>query len=203
MWIVTYLIPLLLLYQRNPWLTRSPISITPHLKVGSWQFTELTDIHLHYQHFFFFFYADYDPEDLVEPMNETSIDDQDALDIEEHDARGHYVKVGKSSLRNQQAFLLDDPRYSGERKSRKDIYSDQDSDDDNDQVAWTGFDQEEEELEIGDETGESENDDDDDVETQDDDDDNESFSGESDQSDNGEGDNELNEQLKQLQQDEK
>ncbi|KAI8343135.1 apoptosis antagonizing transcription factor-domain-containing protein [Chlamydoabsidia padenii] len=134
---------------------------------------------------------DYDPEDLVEPMGETSIGDQDDSDKEEHDAREHYVQVGKSSLRNQQAFLMDDPRYSGQRKNRKDIYSDQesdDNDDDDDVASWTGFDQQED-LDIAGE------------DSQDDDEDDSDDANESDQSD--EGDNELNEQLKQLQKDEK
>ncbi|CAO3592518.1 unnamed protein product [Absidia cylindrospora] len=160
---------------------------------------------------------DYDPEDLVEPMHDTTINETAGSDVEEHDARDHYVNMGKSSLRNQQAFLMDDPRYSGQRKSRKDIYSDQEDDDvsndednedededeahsDDDEGSWAGFGDQQEDLDIGD----------DDIDTQDNDDDmdqnddGESVSNEDDDDDEEqEGDNELNEQLRQLQSDEK
>ncbi|ORX55087.1 hypothetical protein DM01DRAFT_1335384 [Hesseltinella vesiculosa] len=80
---------------------------------------------------------DYDPEDLVEPMNDANLSEEDGSDMEEHDGRSHYVKMGKSSLRNNQPLLMDDPRYSGERTSRKELYSDE-SDSDTE-----GYDQDE------------------------------------------------------------
>ncbi|CAO3652940.1 unnamed protein product [Cunninghamella blakesleeana] len=126
--------------------------------------------------------------------------------------RGHYVKVGKSSLRNNQPFLMDDPRYAGQRKSRKDIYSDEEdndndndddenedeSDDENDDnISWEGFDQQET-LDIND------NDDDDDESSDnEEDEEDEEDEDEDDESENDEDDNELKNQLLQLQKDEK
>ncbi|KAI9302286.1 apoptosis antagonizing transcription factor-domain-containing protein [Cunninghamella echinulata] len=166
---------------------------------------------------------DYDPEDLVEPLNDSTLNDNNQSSDEEEkgekDVRGHYVKVGKSKLRNNQPFLMDDPRYAGQRKSRKDIYSDNEEidedeeeqeddimeeDDSDDNISWEGFDQqetldiddndseEEDEDESGEEEEEEENDDNDD-----DDDD------EEEEEEEEEEDNELKEQLLKLQKDEK
>ncbi|ORY98749.1 apoptosis antagonizing transcription factor-domain-containing protein [Syncephalastrum racemosum] len=74
---------------------------------------------------------DYDPEDIHEPLNDRDLDTS-YNEEEEEASREHYVKVGKSSLRNQQAFLLDDPRYEGKKASRQDLYSSDEDDNDND-----------------------------------------------------------------------
>ncbi|KAI8097241.1 apoptosis antagonizing transcription factor-domain-containing protein [Halteromyces radiatus] len=149
---------------------------------------------------------DYDPEDLVEPMNETTIDEDDRSDTEQHDARSHYVKVGKSSLRNQQAFLMDDPRYSGERKSRKDIYSDSDTDEQHDMEQETEDDSEDNSDQEGSWQGIDDNQDvlglDDNEEEEEEEEVSEADDG-SDDDDDQENDNELSEQLRQLQNDEK
>ncbi|KAI8333801.1 apoptosis antagonizing transcription factor-domain-containing protein [Choanephora cucurbitarum] len=71
---------------------------------------------------------DYDPEDVLEPLHDQNDNSEDERDLDETSARDHYVSVGKSKLRNEQP-LLDDPRYSGKRTSRKDIYSDSEQDD--------------------------------------------------------------------------
>ncbi|KAJ2847732.1 rRNA-processing protein bfr2 [Coemansia brasiliensis] len=42
--------------------------------------------------------------------------------------RGHYIEVGKSTLRRQQGIGELGPKYTGSRVSRKDLYDDQDSD---------------------------------------------------------------------------
>ncbi|KAJ1983915.1 rRNA-processing protein bfr2 [Dimargaris verticillata] len=71
---------------------------------------------------------DYDPEDF-ERMNLSS-DSEAGLDSDEapDTSRDHYVPVGKSALRKQQELHLNDPKYVGARVSRKDLYSDSDSD---------------------------------------------------------------------------
>ncbi|KAL0076908.1 apoptosis antagonizing transcription factor-domain-containing protein [Phycomyces blakesleeanus] len=81
---------------------------------------------------------DYDPEDLDGPLNDRVNQESDAEVDEEKEkgTRDHYLKVGKSSLRNQQ-FLMDDPRYSGKRASRKDIYSSNDEEEQSDNE-WQG-----------------------------------------------------------------
>ncbi|KAL0093225.1 apoptosis antagonizing transcription factor-domain-containing protein [Phycomyces blakesleeanus] len=85
-----------------------------------------------------FFTVDYDPEDLDGPLNDRVNQESDAEVDEEKEkgTRDHYLKVGKSSLRNQQ-FLMDDPRYSGKRASRKDIYSSNDEEEQSDNE-WQG-----------------------------------------------------------------
>ncbi|CAO3650790.1 unnamed protein product [Cunninghamella echinulata] len=148
-----------------------------------------------------------------EPLNNSTLNDNNQSSDEEEkgekNVRGHYVKVGKSKLRNSQPFLMDDPRYAGQRKSRKDIYSDNEEDDDKDEeeqeddimedddnddnISWEGFDQQETlDMNDNEDEDEDESDDEDDEEEDDDDDDEEE-----------EKDNELKEQLLKLQKDEK
>ncbi|KAJ8658563.1 hypothetical protein O0I10_005603 [Lichtheimia ornata] len=84
---------------------------------------------------------DYDPEDTTDAFHDRDLDQEDTVDDEK--AREHYVEVGKSSLRNSQQFLLDDPRYAGKRATRKDLFSDdewvdEDQEDDDDSVASDG-----------------------------------------------------------------
>lgn len=86
-------------------------------------------------------YLDYDPEDTTDAFHDRDLDQEDTVDDEK--AREHYVEVGKSSLRNSQQFLLDDPRYAGKRATRKDLFSDdewvdEDQEDDDDSVASDG-----------------------------------------------------------------
>lgn len=74
--------------------------------------------------YYLFYVIDYDPEDILEPLNDKD-DSENENDLEDDSgARDHYVSVGKSKLRNEQP-LLDDPRYAGKRTSRKDLYSDE------------------------------------------------------------------------------
>ncbi|KAI9027225.1 apoptosis antagonizing transcription factor-domain-containing protein [Phycomyces nitens] len=80
---------------------------------------------------------DYDPEDLDGPLNDRVNQESDAEAEEEKGTRDHYLKVGKSALRSQQ-FLMDDPRYSGKRTSRKDIYSSNDEEESDNE--WQGVD---------------------------------------------------------------
>ncbi|KAG2202837.1 hypothetical protein INT46_000496 [Mucor plumbeus] len=68
---------------------------------------------------------DYDPEDILEPLNDNNENSDQESGNEESGAREHYLSVGKSKLRSEQP-LLEDPRYAGKRTSRKDIYSDDD-----------------------------------------------------------------------------
>ncbi|KAI8365289.1 apoptosis antagonizing transcription factor-domain-containing protein [Radiomyces spectabilis] len=87
---------------------------------------------------------DFDPEDITEPLNDHFASDDEGEENDDSGARDHYVSVGKSALRNQQ-FLLDDPRYSGKRTSRKELYSSDeevmqddwknDNDDDDDELS--------------------------------------------------------------------
>ncbi|KAI9341577.1 apoptosis antagonizing transcription factor-domain-containing protein [Pilaira anomala] len=70
---------------------------------------------------------DYDPEDILEPLNDHNNNSEEDSEAEDNGARDHYVAVGKSKLRNEQP-LLDDPRYAGKRTSRKDIYSEDEED---------------------------------------------------------------------------
>ncbi|KAI8990102.1 apoptosis antagonizing transcription factor-domain-containing protein [Pilobolus umbonatus] len=75
---------------------------------------------------------DYDPEDISEPFNDNNNDSEE----EEEDnsaARDHYASVGKSKLRHDQP-LLDDPKYSGKRTSRKELYSESESEEE-----WKGI----------------------------------------------------------------
>ncbi|KAJ1651267.1 rRNA-processing protein bfr2, partial [Dispira simplex] len=61
---------------------------------------------------------DYDPEDFERddlPDDSGSNGDSDD-DLEaQHDAREHYVKVGKSQIRKRQDLELNDPKYVGTR----------------------------------------------------------------------------------------
>lgn len=99
---------------------------------------------------------DYDPEDILEPLNDNNENSDNDNDADESGARDHYLSVGKSKLRNEQP-LLDDPRYAGKRTSRKDIYSEDEeevasdndeevsNDDEEDLVASANSDQEDDE----------------------------------------------------------
>ncbi|CEP09490.1 hypothetical protein [Parasitella parasitica] len=71
--------------------------------------------------------VDYDPEDILEPLNDNNEHSDQESDDEGFGAREHYLSVGKSKLRSEQP-LLEDPRYVGKRTSRKDIYSDEEVD---------------------------------------------------------------------------
>ncbi|KAI9488755.1 apoptosis antagonizing transcription factor-domain-containing protein [Zychaea mexicana] len=158
---------------------------------------------------------DYDPEDITGPVHE-NIDSADGGDDDDddNDAREHYVKVGKSSLRNQQQFLLDDPRYAGQRASRKDLYSSDEEEDMEEELqddeeeesavdlkegdeneefeSWHGGSDDDEKLQqaIGDDVSEEESEEDED----DDDSDDEEIEEEN---------TELNDELRKLQEDEK
>ncbi|KAI8074904.1 apoptosis antagonizing transcription factor-domain-containing protein [Gongronella butleri] len=142
---------------------------------------------------------DYDPEDLVEPMNDAGLSDDEAASNDEHDNRSHYVKVGKSSLRNKQPLLMDDPRYAGERASRKELYSDDDEDDD-----MAGYGDDDEVVPFGAvDDDEDEDEDEDDEDDSDNDDDDDSEGDFSDNVEEDQEDNELTEQLQKIQQEEK
>ncbi|KAI9280071.1 apoptosis antagonizing transcription factor-domain-containing protein [Sporodiniella umbellata] len=70
--------------------------------------------------------ADYDPEDTHETFQEEN-EQKFGSDAEDNEdaARDHYITVGKSKLRSEQPTMLDDPRYSGKRASRKDVFSEE------------------------------------------------------------------------------
>ena len=63
------------------------------------------------------FGIDYDPEDILEPLNDNNDRSDQESDNEESGARDHYLSVGKSKLRSEQP-LLEDPRYAGKRGRR-------------------------------------------------------------------------------------
>lgn len=65
--------------------------------------------------------ADFDPED---EQPEAGSEDDSADDAPRHDAREHYEKVGKSTLRKPSLPLLG-PRYSGSRVSRNTAVEDE------------------------------------------------------------------------------
>ncbi|KAI9146447.1 apoptosis-antagonizing transcription factor [Paraphysoderma sedebokerense] len=71
---------------------------------------------------------DFDPENLDGFNTNLSPSDQSDSD-EEFDGREHYVSVGESKLRRQQALTIDDPKYSGKRTSREDLFRTDDSHD--------------------------------------------------------------------------
>ncbi|CAG8445946.1 21917_t:CDS:10 [Dentiscutata erythropus] len=77
---------------------------------------------------------DIDPEEFGETFRTYGFEqsDEEEGDNEKSDnlGREHYVQVGKSSLRQNLQFILDDPKYVGKRNSRKAIFEDFDSESD-------------------------------------------------------------------------
>lgn len=158
---------------------------------------------------------DYDPEDTTDAFHDRDLDQEDTVDDEK--AREHYVEVGKSSLRNKQ-FLLDDPRYAGKRTSRKDLFSDdewveeendgdsvasdtvQNKDDDSEEDAesWNGFSDEQQDEE-------QQDDDDDDQEqsgSEDEDEDEEEEDDDDEEDEDEQKQSEVQDQLRRIQQEE-
>ncbi|CAO3610192.1 unnamed protein product [Mucor fragilis] len=157
---------------------------------------------------------DYDPEDILEPMNDNNDRSDQESDNEESTARDHYLSVGKSKLRSEQP-LLDDPRYAGKRTSRKDIYSDEDDDEEEDEE-FKGFSASgsEDEDEDDEENVNDSNDDDEDLLANagsEEDDDSDADSDEEEQEEaasdaesaQNEGDDEINTELRRIQEEEK
>ena len=157
--------------------------------------------------------VDYDPEDILEPMNDNNDRSDPESDNEESTARDHYLSVGKSKLRSEQP-LLDDPRYAGKRTSRKDIYSDDEEEE------FKGFSasgsEDEEEEDDDEENVDDSNDDDEDLLAnarldQEEDDDSEADSDEEEQEEpasdaesaQNDGDDEINTELRRIQEEEK
>ncbi|KAI9275507.1 apoptosis antagonizing transcription factor-domain-containing protein [Phascolomyces articulosus] len=158
---------------------------------------------------------DYDPEDISEPVHET-VGEDNAIAGDNDDGREHYVKVGKSALRKQQQFLLDDPRYAGQRASRKDLYSsdeedvdekdnDDEDDDDSDEEgdeeleSWDGASDDDENLLEKARTGNDFEEEDSEEEGSEEEDSEE----EAEDDEEGFDNTEMNEELQKLQQDEK
>lgn len=151
------------------------------------------------------FVVDYDPEDILEPLNDKD-DSENENDLDESGARDHYVSVGKSKLRNEQP-LLDDPRYAGKRTNRKDLYfedefdeeevsgSEVEEEEDEAKGNNDSFDDEEDLLANADSNEEEEESDEDDVE--------ESGAEESENEAEVEGDDEINTELRRIQEEEK
>jgi protein AATF/BFR2 len=77
---------------------------------------------------------------------------------EDSGAREHYLSVGKSKLRSEQP-LLEDPRYAGKRTSRKDIYSDDDEEEEEEKFKGFSASEDDEEDVVDDDS----NDDDEDL----------------------------------------
>ncbi|KAG9304948.1 hypothetical protein G9A89_003117 [Geosiphon pyriformis] len=69
---------------------------------------------------------DYDPDSFGEPYRdngfESSSGESEENDIEA--GREHYVHVGKSLLRQNLNLILEDPKYTGKKSSRKVIFND-------------------------------------------------------------------------------
>lgn len=161
------------------------------------------------------FDIDYDPEDILEPMNDNNDRSDQESDNEESAARDHYLSVGKSKLRSEQP-LLEDPRYAGKRTSRKDIYSG-DEEEEDEEEAFKGFsasdsdnDQDEEENDDSNDDGEdllananSDEEEDDDSEADSDEEDQEEAASDAESAQNdGDGD-EINTELRRIQEEEK
>lgn len=135
-------------------------------------------------------------------------DSENENDLDESGARDHYVSVGKSKLRNEQP-LLDDPRYAGKRTNRKDLYSEDEFDEE--EVSGSEVEEEEEEDEA--EGNNDSFDDEEDLlanadsneeeEESDEDDVGESGAEESENEDEVEGDDEINTELRRIQEEEK
>ncbi|KAI7905236.1 apoptosis antagonizing transcription factor-domain-containing protein [Cokeromyces recurvatus] len=173
---------------------------------------------------------DYDPEDIVEPLNDNQLEDNSENENDESAARDHYVSVGKSKLRNDQP-LLDDPRYAGKRTSRKDIFSDEEKDEDDEENQSEeeidneesrkdidasdnddSFDDDEDllnkaetyvEEEVSDDTDQSEEDDSEKEEGEEEEDVEEEENDNDDDDDDDDDDDEINTELKKIQEEEK
>ncbi|KAL7312565.1 rRNA-processing protein bfr2 [Mucor circinelloides] len=164
---------------------------------------------------------DYDPEDILEPLNDNNDRSDQESDNEESGARDHYLSVGKSKLRSEQP-LLEDPRYAGKRTSRKDIYSDDDEEEEDEEIkGFPASDDDDEEDDEDEEANDDSNDDDEDLlanakSYEEEEDDSEADSDEQDQEDaesdaasdaesaqNGGEDDEINTELRRIQEEEK
>ncbi|CAG8611561.1 13062_t:CDS:10 [Gigaspora margarita] len=74
---------------------------------------------------------DIDPEEFGETFRTYGFEQSDEEEEQSDNlGREHYVQVGKSSLRQNLQFILDDPKYVGKRNSRKAIFRDFDSESD-------------------------------------------------------------------------
>lgn len=160
------------------------------------------------------FGIDYDPEDILEPLNDNNDRSDQESDNEESGARDHYLSVGKSKLRSEQP-LLEDPRYAGKRTSRKDIYSDDDEEEEDQE--FKGFPASDDDDEEDEEENDDSNDDDEDLlanakSYEEEEDDSEADSDEQDQEDaesdaesakNDGEDDEINTELRRIQEEEK
>ncbi|KAL9547531.1 hypothetical protein PS6_007087 [Mucor atramentarius] len=164
---------------------------------------------------------DYDPEDILEPLNDNNDRSDQESDNEESGARDHYLSVGKSKLRSEQP-LLEDPRYAGKRTSRKDIYSDDDEEEEDEEIkGFPASDDDDEEDDEDEEANDDSNDDDEDLlanakSYEEEEDDSEADSDEQDQEDaesdaasdaesaqNDGEDDEINTELRRIQEEEK
>ncbi|KAF0442182.1 TRAUB-domain-containing protein [Gigaspora margarita] len=68
---------------------------------------------------------DIDPEEFGETFRTYGFEQSDEEEEQSDNlGREHYVQVGKSSLRQNLQFILDDPKYVGKRNSRKAIFRD-------------------------------------------------------------------------------
>ncbi|KAL1923896.1 uncharacterized protein VTP21DRAFT_6931 [Calcarisporiella thermophila] len=63
---------------------------------------------------------EHDPEDIDAGINASGSEAEDAAEL----GRDHYIAVGKSKLRQGLEHILDDPKYEGKRKSRREIFED-------------------------------------------------------------------------------
>lgn len=126
-------------------------------------------------------------------MNDNNHNSDSENEVDDSGARDHYVAVGKSKLRNEQP-LLDDPRYAGQRTSRKDIYSEEE--DDEEIVS---------DNELGSEQESDDNDDAEDLAANAEEEEEQSEEEEEDQSeaDDAEDDDEINAELRKIQEEEK
>lgn len=134
-------------------------------------------------------------------MNDNNHNSDSENEVDESGARDHYVSVGKSKLRNEQP-LLDDPRYAGKRTSRKDIYSE-------DEEEVEGVSESENDEELVQESDDQEQDSNDDEEdlvanaNSDEEDDDEVDEEEQSETEDVEGDDEINAELRRIQEEEK
>lgn len=146
---------------------------------------------------------DYDPEDLTEPMNDRALGSADEAEVDDGDkGRDHYVQVSRSSLRKQQEFILDDPRYAGQRASRKDIYSSEEEEQD----AFEEMEEdesEEEEEEEEDQENDIEDEKDEEEQQSESDDDDEQDGSDDDEAEGDDSNAEIKQELLRIQQEEK
>ncbi|KAJ1656783.1 rRNA-processing protein bfr2 [Dispira simplex] len=123
---------------------------------------------------------DYDPEDFERDdlpddsgSNGDSGDDLEA----QHDAREHYVKVGKSQIRKRQDLELNDPKYVGTRVNRQDLFAESDVSDNNEEEQEEEYGDSDDDA-LGDDSGVAELTDSSDDEHDESDNSNESYSSE-------------------------